>query len=173
MPPRRKTRTKKNAPVGPFDLSKRLLPGSSELDALTTGYSLERERGIGYGMAARLANQNILSDATSQQPWIVADAKTGLLRSHNAPQLFDVYPTEMREIFTEEGGRSNITSGEFARGHAWRRAHDLDANKPLTGPLADLGKHYVRLRTDVFLHHRLQHYPTAPAGTTPQKLKLG
>ncbi len=142
------------------------------MEALATGFALERERGIGYGAAARLANQNILGDATSQQPWVIADAKTGLLRSHNAPQLFEAYPTEMREIFTEQGARSNITSSEFARGHAWRREHDLDSNKPLTGPLVDLGKHYVRLREGVFLHHRLEYYATPQAGVTPRKLKI-
>ena len=59
------------------------------MEALATGFALERERGIGYGagytMAAALANRNTLLDATNQQPWVLAESETGLMRSLNAP----------------------------------------------------------------------------------------
>ena len=101
----RTTRRKLSKAVGPFDLSTRKLPGGTEMEALATGIALELERGLGYQSgyktAAKLANLNNLADASPQQPWIVADVKTGLLRSHNAPQLFTTYPREMVEIFTD------------------------------------------------------------------------
>ena len=155
MPQRRKARTKKSAPVGPFDLSARQLPGGSEMDAVATGIALQRARGEGYGMAAKLANKNIVADATRQQPWLIGDAKTGLLRSHNAPQLFAAFPNEMTEIFTHELNPSNITAQEFARGHAWKQVLNIEKNQPLTGSFEDLGKHYISLRDGVFLTHRL------------------
>ena len=154
MPQRRKARTKKSAPVGPFDLSARQLPGGSEMDAMATGIALQRARGEGYGMAAKLANKNTVADATKQQPWILGDVKTGLLRSQNAPQLFDAFPNEMTEIFTHVNNPGNITAQEFARGHAWKQVLNIDKNQPLTGSFEDLGKHYVKLREDVFLAHR-------------------
>jgi hypothetical protein len=154
-----KARRKSKAPVGPFDLRTRKLPGGTEMEAIASGIALERERGIGFGAgytkAAALANRNIISDATTQQPWIVGDAATGLLRSHNAPQLFDAFRNEMEEIFTHELNPSNITPQEFARGHAWKKVLNIENNEPLTGSFEDLGKHYVTLKRGVFLTHRL------------------
>ena len=115
MPPRRR----QSKPVGPFDLRTRKLPGGTELEAVTTGIALERSRGIGYmagyGYAATLANRNTLNDATTQQPWFVADSATGLLRSQNAPQLFKEFQTEMEEIFTDKAKGKNITADKFSR----------------------------------------------------------
>ena len=130
------------------------------MEAIASGIALERERGIGYRTgytkAAALANRNIMADASKQQPWIVGDAATGLLRSHNAPQLFDVFRNEMEEIFTHELTPGNITPQEFARGHAWKKVLNIENNEPLTGSFEDLDKHYVNLKTGVFLTHRLE-----------------
>ena len=135
MPPRRR----QSKPVGPFDLKTRKLPGSTEMEAIATGIILGREKllgySAGYAYAAKLANENILKDATKQQPFIIADAKTGILRSQNAPQLFKEFRQEMEETFTDPGG-SNITPDEFARGVAWNRAIGAARNAPLTGPLS-------------------------------------
>ena len=147
-------RQRKNASLPlPYRFS---LPGGSELDALGTGFSLQRARGEGYATAAKLANQNVVADATKQQPWVLGDKKTGLLRALNAPQLFAAFPNEMVEVFTHENTPDNITPHEFARGHAWRKVLDIDKNQPLTGSFEDLGKYYVKLREDTFLSHRLE-----------------
>ena len=172
MPQRRKARTKKSAPVGPFDLSARQLPGGSEMDAMATGIALQRARGEGYGMAAKLANKNIVADATKQQPWLLGDAKTGLLRSQNAPQLFDAFPNEMTEIFTHVNNPGNITAQEFARGSAWKKVLDIAKNQPLTGSFEDLGKHYISLRDGVFLTHRLEYDDDAAPVVKPEPLRI-
>ena len=130
------------------------LPGGTEMDALGTGFSLQHARGEGYATATTLANKNTLADATRQQPWVVGDAKTGLLRSQNAPQLFAAFPDEMREIFTHDEAPGIISAHEFARGKAWRKVLSIDKNQPLTGSFGDVGKHYVKLREGVFLTHR-------------------
>ena len=147
------------------------------MEALATGIALELERGLGYQSgyktAAKLANLNNLADAGSQQSWIVADVKTGLLRSHNAPQLFANYPREMVEIFTDPDKHDgDITSEDFSRGHAWRKAVNLSKRKPLTGSLEDFGKHYVSLRDGVILTHRTSFLPKTGAAVafhTPTK----
>ena len=125
---RRRAPPRKQAPLGFYDLSTRLLPGGTELQALGTGFSnfsLERANLVGYSAgynyAATIANQNILKDATKQQSYIIADVKTGILRSQNAPQLFASFRKEMVETFTRQG-ESDITSDEFSKGDAWRRA---------------------------------------------------
>ena len=174
MPPRmRKARRKRKAPVGPFDLRTRKLPGGTEMEALATGFALERERGIGYGagytMAAALANRNTLLDATNQQPWVLAESETGLMRSLNAPQLFTEYQDEMEEIFTDKALKGkNITADKFSRGDAWKRVLGLEKNTSLTGPLEDVGKHYVKLKDGVFLHHRMTTYAMPPLVVHPQ-----
>jgi hypothetical protein len=126
------------------------------MDALGAGFSLNRARGEGYMTAATLANRNIMADSSKQQPWVLGDAKTGLLRSQNAPQLFAAFPNEMVELFTHENAPHNITADEFARGKAWKKVLNIDKNQPLTGSLSDIGKHYVKLSEGVFLTHRLE-----------------
>ena len=168
MPPRRR----QSKPVGPFDLRTRKLPGGTEMEAVATGIALERSRGIGYmagyGYAATLANRNTLNDATTQQPWVVAESATGLLRSQNAPQLFKEFQTEMEEIFTDKAKGKNITADKFSKGHAWNQVLGLAKNTPLTGPLEDVGQHYVKLKDGVFLHHRMSSYAMAPLKIHPQ-----
>jgi hypothetical protein len=75
--PQRYRKSTKITHLGPYDLSTRKLPGGSEMEALGTGFALERERvkgyGAGYIYAAGIANQNILKDATQKQPYIIAE----------------------------------------------------------------------------------------------------
>ena len=142
-----------------YDLSTIRLPGGTELDALADGFSRLRVKKEGhhegYNKAARLANTNTLLDATAQQPWILADTKTGLLRSQNAPQLFaGPYKADMEAIFTPTRAPTAITQEQFSKGHAWKRELNIARNVPLTGPLSDIGQLYVRLGDDVLLHHR-------------------
>ena len=162
--PRRKQQKKVMAPYS-FTL-----PGGSEFEALGTGYAFLREanaRNRGYIEAALIANHNILSDASSQQPWVIADVKTGILRSMNGPQLFEAYGTEMEELFSNEDTGQNITQQEFSRGRAWRDAVGLTNNKPLTGSFDELGSRYVKLREGVLLHHRTKYQPQPPHVTPP------
>ena len=172
MPQRRKARTNKNKPVGPFDLSTRKLPGGTEMEALATGIALERERGLsyqaGYGYAATLANRSTLKDANKQQPWFIADASTGLLRSLNTPQLFTEFTDEIEEIFTDKAAGKNITLTEFSKGDAWKRVTGMTKNTPLTGPFEPLENRYVKLKDGVFMHHRMTAYPMPPPKIPPQ-----
>jgi hypothetical protein len=142
------------------------------MDALGNGFALERERGIGYGAgyttAAALANRNILLDATKQQPWIIAEMETGLLRSQNTPQLFAEFQTEMEELFTEDKTKGNITQAEFARGDAWKRVTGVTKNTPLTGPFEPLSNRYVKLKDGLLLHHRMTAYVMPPLLVHPQ-----
>ena len=169
MPPRRR----QSKAVGPFDLRTRKLPGGTETEAIATGIILAqtnlRGYSAGYNYAATVANQNILNDATKQQPFIIADVKTGILRSQNAPQLFTEFRQEMVETFTR-AGESDITSDEFSKGDAWRRATGATRNAPLTGPFSAMGEHYVKLKDGVFLHHRHEKniYPPSPQKAHPQ-----
>ena len=58
-----------------------------------------------------------------------------------AAQLFEgSYGTEMIETFTPENATQNIGPTNFAKGHAWERELGLQKNKPLTGPLKDVGQ---------------------------------
>ena len=104
------------------------------MEAVATGFSLERERGLGYtagySYATALANRNILTDATTQQAWVIADSATGLLRSQNTVQLFNEFKSEMEEIFTADKTQGNITAQEFGRGDAWKRVTGLSKNTP-------------------------------------------
>lgn len=162
--PRRKQQKKVMAPYS-FTL-----PGGSEFEALGTGYAFLREanaRNRGYIEAALIANHNVLSDASSQQPWIIADVKTGILRSMNGPQLFKAYGMEMEELFTDENAGRNISQQEFSRGRAWREAVDLANNKPLTGSFDELGSRYMKLKEGVFLHHRTKYQPQPPHYAPP------
>ena len=172
--PRRQRQAK---PVGPFDLSTIQLPYGSELDALSSGFARERagRQGYrqGYTNAATLANANTLLDATTQQPWILADTKTGLLRSQNAPQLFaGPYKDDMETIFTSPGATNTITAEQFTKGNAWKSQFKLSKNTPLTGPLADIGHQYVRLSGDVLLHHRPDIATAQPAFVAPHVAAL-
>ena len=170
---RRRTPPRKQALLGFYDLSTRLLPGGTELQALGTGFSLERANLVGYSAgynyAATVSNQNILNDATKQHPFILADVKTGILRSQNAPQLFTEFRQEMVETFTRQGD-SDITPDEFSRGDAWRRAIGAARNAPLTGPFSAVGVGYVKIKDGVFLHHRHERnvYPPSPQKVHPQ-----
>ena len=112
----------------------------------------------GYAVAATKANTHVLQD--TNVAWILADSKTGLLRAQTAAQLFEgPYGAEMVEAFTPENATHNIGPTNFAKGHAWKRELGLQKNNPLTGPLKDLGKHYVKLNDTVFLHHRAEALP--------------
>ena len=169
MPPRRR----QSKAVGPFDLRTRKLPGGTEVEAIATGIILGREKllgySAGYAYAAKVANENILKDATKQQSFVIADVKTGILRSQNVPQLFAEFGKEMVETFTTPGN-SNITPEEFSRGHAWNRSLGTTRNTPLTGPLSAVAHRYVKLKDGVFLHHRSERsvYPTSPQKINPQ-----
>ena len=136
------------------------------MEALAAGLSLERERGLGYvagySYATAISNTNILLDASSQQPWIIADSMTGQLRSLNAPQLFREFQTEMEEVFTADKTQGNITLPESQKGDAWKRVAGVARNTPLTGPFKPLNHRYVKLKDGVFLHHRMSHYPLSP-----------
>ena len=152
-----------------YDLRTIQLPGGTELDALADGFSRLRAKKEGYNKAARLANTNTLLDATIQQPWILADEKTGLLRSQNAPQLFaGPYKDDMETIFTSPTANVKITAKQFSQGHAWKRELNITRNAPLTGPLSDIGQLYVRLGDDVLLHHR----PAMPSIIRPSNTML-
>jgi len=160
-------RTKKPAALAPYSFT---LPGGNEFEALSTGYASLREgdaRSRGYIEAALIANQNILHDASSQQPWVIADVNTGILRSMNGPQLFKAYGTEMEELFSNEHTGQNITQQEFSRGRAWREAVDLANNKPLTGSFDEIGQRYVKLKEGVLLHHRTKYQPQPPHDAPP------
>jgi hypothetical protein len=139
------------------------------MEALATGFSLERERGLGYtagySYATALANRNILSDATTQQAWVIADSATGLLRSQNTVQLFNEFKSEMEEIFTTDKTQGNITPQDFGRGDAWKRVTGMSKNTPLTGPFEPLTNRYVKLRDGLFLHHRMTGYVHRPLTT--------
>ena len=141
------------------------LPGGTELEALGLGFTQEKTREAlrsgyrrGYTVAATKANTHVLTD--DHAAWVLADSKTGLLRAQTAQQLFEgPYGAEMAETFTPENANHNIGPTNFAKGHAWKRELGLQKNKPLTGPLKDLGKHYVKLSDTVFLHHRSEALP--------------
>ena len=153
------------------------LPGGSELDALGAGFSREiamnegytagrRDgRKIGHQTVATIVNTQVLNDGHAA--WILADSKTGLLRAQTSQQLFEgPYGTEMVEQFSNDG--VDITPAEFARGHAWKKALDVPKHQPLTGLLKNIGRDYVRLNDNVYLHHRSE---TLPAATfeTPRR----
>ena len=169
---RRRATPRKQAPLGFYDLSTRKLPGGTEIEALGTGFARAREKllgySAGYAYAATVANENILKDATKQQSFVIADVKTGILRSQNAPQLFTEFRQEMIETFTRIG-ESDITADEFARGHAWNHAIGAARNAPLRGPLSAVGQNYVKIKDGVFLHHRSERsvYPTSPQKVHP------
>ena len=141
------------------------LPGGTELEALGAGFihqktteTLRAGYRRGYAVAATKANTHVLQDTNAA--WVLADSKTGLLRAQTAAQLFEgPYRAEMVEAFTPENATHNIGPATFAKGHAWRRELGLQKNNPLTGPLKDLGKHYVKLNDTVFLHHRSELLP--------------
>ena len=154
------------------------LSGGTELDfGLGTGFSQERvKRGgytagrrdgriLGYQKAATIVNINVLAD--THTAWILADSKTGILRAQTAAQLFEgEVKTEMSEQFSDSG--SQITPTEFARGHAWKKALGVPKHQPLTGLLKHVGRDYVRLNDNVYLHHRSESLPPA-AFETPRR----
>ena len=168
--PRRATKTGRvGHAVGPYDLTTIKLPGGTEAAALGEGFSRERvmQGGykvgrrdgslIGYNRAATLVNRNVLADGHAA--WILADSRTGLLRAQTSSQLFEgEVKTEMVEQFSDG---IDITPTEFSRGHAWKKALGHSKNQPLTGPLKDIGRDYVRLNENVYLHHRSEALPPA------------
>ena len=172
MPRRAKTKTVRAGPaVGPYDLSTIKLPGGTELQALGVGFDRERAMQggykvgrrdgslIGYNRAAVIVNRNVLADGHAA--WILADSRTGLLRAQTASQLFEgEVKTEMVEQFSDG---IDITPTEFSRGHAWKKALGVPKHQPLTGPLKDIGRDYIRLNDHVYLHHRTEALPPAAA----------
>ena len=172
MPRRAKTKTVRAGPaVGPYDLSTIKLPGGTELQALGVGFDRERAMQggykvgrrdgslIGYNRAAVIVNRNVLADGHAA--WILADSRTGLLRAQTASQLFEgEVKDEMVEQFSDG---INITPTEFSRGHAWKKALGVPKHQPLTGPLKDIGRDYIRLNDHVYLHHRTEALPPAAA----------
>ena len=97
------------------------------------GYSDGRRDGRiqGYQKAAIRVNTNVLAD--THAAWILADSKTGLLRSQTATQIFEgPYGTEMVEHFSEEGPGGTISPTAFSRGHAWKRVLGVPDHQPLT-----------------------------------------
>ena len=173
MPRRAKTKTGR---VGPYDLSTMKLPGGTEAAALGEGFSRERAMQggykvgrrdgslIGYNRAATMVNRNVLADGHAA--WILADSRTGLLRAQTASQLFEgEVKTEMVEQFSDG---IDITPTEFSRGHAWKKALGVPKHQPLTGPLKDIGRDYIRLNDHVYLHHRTEALPPA-AFETPRR----
>ena len=74
----------------------------------------------------------------------------------------------MMEKFTPENATQYIGPTNFAKGHVWKRELGLQKNKPLTGPLKDIGQHYVSLTDTVFLHHRAEPLPPG-AFETPRR----
>ena len=118
----------------------------------------------GYNRAATLVNRNVLADGHAA--WILADSRTGLLRAQTASQLFEgEVKDEMVEQFSDG---INITPTEFSRGHAWKKALGVPKHQPLTGPLKDIGRDYIRLNDHVYLHHRTEALPPA-AFETPRR----
>ena len=181
MPRRAKTKTVRAGPaVGPYDLSTIKLPGGTELQALGVGFDRERAMQggykvgrrdgslIGYNRAAVIVNRNVLADGHAA--WIIADSRTGLLRAQTASQLFEgEVKDEMVEQFSDG---INITPTEFSRGHAWKKALGVPKHQPLTGPLKDIGRDYIRLNDHVYLHHRTESLPPAAAAAafeTPRR----
>ena len=172
MPRRAKTKTVRAGPaVGPYDLSTIKLPGGTELQALGVGFDRERAMQggykvgrrdgslIGYNRAAVIVNRNVLADGHAA--WVLADSRTGLLRAQTASQLFEgEVKDEMVEQFSDG---INITPTEFSRGHAWKKALGVPKHQPLTGPLKDIGRDYIRLNDHVYLHHRTEALPPAAA----------
>ena len=177
MPRRAKTKTvRAGSAVGPYDLASIQLPGGTELEALGVGFGRERAMQggykvgrrdgslIGYNRAATIVNRNVLADGHAA--WILADSRTGLLRAQTASQLFEgEVKTEMVEQFSDD---IDITPTEFSRGHAWKKALGFSRNQPLTGPFKDIGRDYIRLNDNVFLHHRTEALPPA-AFETPRR----
>ena len=176
---KRRTRTRRAATpaVGPYDLSTVRLPGGSELEALGAGFSREMAkqggyiagrrdgRILGHQQVANLVNTQVLNDGHAA--WVLADSKTGLLRAQTSQQLFEgPYGTEMVEQFSTDG--VEITPNEFSRGHAWKKALGHSKQQPLTGLLKNIGKDYVRLNDNVYLHHRSETLPST-AFETPHK----
>ena len=77
----------------PYNFS---LPGGSDMDALGTGFSLQRARDEGYSSAATEANQRLLKD--TKNAYIVADLNDPhgrLARAMTQPDLFSEYSTEL------------------------------------------------------------------------------
>ena len=75
----------------------------------------------------------------------------------------------MVEQFSNDG--VEITPTEFARGRAWKKALGVPKHQPLTGLLKNIGKDYVRLNDNVYLHHRSETLPPV-AFETPRKGSL-
>ena len=122
---------------------------------------------IGYQKAATIVNTQVLNDRHAA--WVLADSKTGLLRAQTSQQLFEgPYGTEMVEQFSDG---VEITPTEFARGHAWKKALGVPKHQPLTGLLKNIGRDYVRLNDNVYLHHRSETLPPA-AYETPRRGSL-
>ena len=90
----------------------------------------------------------------------------GLLRAQTAAQLFQgEVRTEMIEQFSDG---VDITPTEFSRGHAWKKALGVPKHQPLTGLLKHVGRDYVRLNNNVYLHHRSEARP-ATTFETPRR----
>jgi len=111
MPARRK----QAKPVGPFDLTRRLLPGGTEMEALAAGYALERERKKGYEWgyttAATEGNTRLLRD--TENAYLVTDLRDPhgrLARAMTKKALFNQYGKDLTEVLgagTYEGKLSH------------------------------------------------------------------
>ena len=85
---------RKNASLAlPYNFS---LPGGSDMDALGTGFSLQRARDEGYSSAATEANQRLLQDTTNA--YLVADLNDPhgrLARAMTQPELHARYKADL------------------------------------------------------------------------------
>ena len=93
---RRRTPPRKQALLGFYDLSTRLLPGGTELQALAAGFSLMQGYERGYSSAAAESNQLLLKD--TKNAYLVADLndpRGRLARAVTQPDLFKEYAAEL------------------------------------------------------------------------------
>ena len=146
------------------------LPGGSEFDALTTGFAraageariqrlkaetntlLHRAAHTGYTEAATKANLQLINDHAKSNGWMLADTKSGLVRSITAKTLFEQFGTEVTENFAKQG--EILTAETFGKGHAWKRVVRPEyKSEPLSGPFEKVFEQTVKLRDGLYLAH--------------------
>ena len=167
---RGKTKTSTSSPTELAPRYQLGLPGGSEFDALTTGFAraageariqrlkaetntlLHRAAHTGYAEAARKANLQLINDHAKSNGWMLADTKSGLVRSITAKTLFEQFGAEVNENFAKQG--EVLTAETFGKGHAWKRVVQPEyKSEPLSGPFEKVFEQTVKLRDGLYLAH--------------------
>jgi hypothetical protein len=167
---RGKTKTSTSSPTELAPRYQLGLPGGSEFDALTTGFAraagearirrlkaetntlLHRAAHTGYAEAARKANLQLINDHAKSNGWMLADTKSGLVRSVTSKSLFDELGAEVNENFAKQG--EVLTAETFGKGHAWKRVVRPEyKSEPLSGPFEKVFEQTVKLRDGLYLAH--------------------